>query len=193
MGKRLRHYTIWRDLAKKFKAYTVHTTSLCIRHGLIQFKVLHRLRYSNEKLARIYPNVNPEFPRCSHNPATVGHMFWAFRSLTNFWKKTFQAISYKRGVTVNPDPVIAIFGTTPLEEHFISLQMNAITFLTLKAQRLILIQWRSANPPSFIHWVKEVLAMIPIEKLRYSRNGNKDTFIKTWTPFIEFIEKISFA
>ena len=86
----------------------IHTTSLCIRHGLIQIKVLHRLHYSNEKLARIYPNIiNPECPRCSHNPATVGHMFWACRSLNSF-----KAISYIPRVTVDPDPVIGIFAHT---------------------------------------------------------------------------------
>lgn len=179
---------IWQKSLKR-----IHTTSLCIRHGLIQFKVVHRLHYSNEKLAKLYPNINPECPRCSHNPATVGHMFWACRSLNSFWTKVFEALSYIRGVTVDPDPVIAIFGTAPSEEHFTTLQMNAIAFLTLMARRLILMQWKSVRPPSFKHWVKEVLSMIPLEKLRYSRNGSKDRFIKTWTPFIEFIENISFT
>lgn len=45
----------------------IHTTSLCIRHSLIQFKVLHRLHYSNVKLAKIYPGTSPE---CHHSPAT---------------------------------------------------------------------------------------------------------------------------
>lgn len=174
---------IWQNCLRR-----IHTTSLCIRHGLIQFKVVHRLHYSNEKLSRIYPDVNPECPRCSHNPATLGHMFWSCRSLTSFWAKIFEAISHIGAVNVDPDPLIAVFGTAPSEEQFTTLQLNAIAFLTLMARRLILMQWKSVKPPSFKHWVKEVLSMIPLEKLKYSRGGSKDRFIQTWTPFIEFIE-----
>lgn len=30
-----------------------HASSLCVRHGLIQFKVVHRLHYSNDKLSKL--------------------------------------------------------------------------------------------------------------------------------------------
>ena len=141
---------------------------------VFQFKVVHRLHYSNEKLSRTYPDVNPECPRCNHNPATVGHMFWSCRFLNSF-----EAISYIRGVNVNPNPLIAIFATTHSGENFTTLQSNAITFLTLMARRLIFMQWKSARPPSFKHWVKEVLSMIPLEKLKYNRSRRKDRFIQT--------------
>lgn len=39
----------WRDSLTH-----IHTSSLCLRHGLIQFKVLHRLHYSRDKLAKIF-------------------------------------------------------------------------------------------------------------------------------------------
>lgn len=41
----------------------VHNSSLCIHHGLIQFKVLHRLHFSNEKLAKLLcgKTINPDF------------------------------------------------------------------------------------------------------------------------------------
>lgn len=49
----------------------VQTASICIRHGLIQFK--HRLHYSKEKLAKIYPNVDSFCDRCRHLPANLAH------------------------------------------------------------------------------------------------------------------------
>ena len=50
----------------------IHTSSICIRHGLIQFKVFHRLHYSNDRLAKIYPSVLPTCPRCG-NQVSLGH------------------------------------------------------------------------------------------------------------------------
>lgn len=54
----------------------VHTSSLCARFGLIQFKVLHPLHYSRDRLAKIFPNTNPAGLRCGNSPVSVGHMFW---------------------------------------------------------------------------------------------------------------------
>uniref|UniRef100_A0AAY4CMV8 Reverse transcriptase zinc-binding domain-containing protein n=1 Tax=Denticeps clupeoides TaxID=299321 RepID=A0AAY4CMV8_9TELE len=53
-----------------------HTSSVCIRQCLIQFKVLHRLHYSLDKLAKMFPNTSSECLRCHQGPATLGHMFW---------------------------------------------------------------------------------------------------------------------
>lgn len=43
----------WEDTVKQ-----VHSSSPCARNGLIQFKVLHWLHFTNSKLAKIYPNVS---------------------------------------------------------------------------------------------------------------------------------------
>lgn len=80
--------------------------------------------------------------------------------MCGFAKKHFsfpQAISYIRGVNADPDPVIAVFGIIPSEKPFTTLQMNATAFVTMMAQRLILMQWKSVHLASFKHWVKEVL------------------------------------
>ena len=77
---------IWQKSLKR-----IHTTSLCIRHGLIQFKAVHRLHYSCEKMAKLCPNINPECPRCSNNPATVGHMFWSMQVSEPLLDKGFRS------------------------------------------------------------------------------------------------------
>ncbi len=40
--------------------------SICVRHGLLQFKIIHRLHFSRSKLARIFPEIDPTCSRC-HN------------------------------------------------------------------------------------------------------------------------------
>ena len=95
---------------------------------------------------------------------------------------------------MDPCPVIGVFGVSPMGQRLAGgLQANAVAFMTLLARRMILRQWKSEKPPPFKLWVKEVLSMIPLEKLRYSRSGSKDKYVKTWTPFIDFVESIPFT
>ncbi len=49
----------------------VNSSSLCIRHGLIQFKILHRLHLSKLKLSKVFSSVEPICDRCGQTPAPV--------------------------------------------------------------------------------------------------------------------------
>ncbi len=79
----------------------VHSSSPCAKHGLVQFKVLHRLHFTNSKLAKIYPNISLVCSKCSQSPATTAHMFWLCPKLEEFWKKIFE--SYKQIRIWHPD------------------------------------------------------------------------------------------
>lgn len=62
----------------------VHSSSMCTRHALIQFKVLHRVHLSKSKLAKIYPQINPTCDRCKSAEATLIHMFWLCPNLEGY-------------------------------------------------------------------------------------------------------------
>ena len=53
---------------------SIHSSSLCLRHNLIQFKIIHRLHFSRDRLAAIYPNTDPHCLRCHQGTATVVHV-----------------------------------------------------------------------------------------------------------------------
>lgn len=42
---------------------------------------------------------------CGH-VGTIFHIFWACKSLTNFWRKTFHIISTITGILTKPDPAL---------------------------------------------------------------------------------------
>ena len=63
----------------------VNASSICIRHGLIQFKVFHRLHLSWSRLAKLYADIDPRCERCHQVEATLGHMFWSCPVLSSFW------------------------------------------------------------------------------------------------------------
>lgn len=88
----------------------VHTSSICAKHSLIQFKVLHRAHLSKVKISKMYPDTDPLCDRCKVHPATLAHMFWSCPKLTQFWTSIFKIFSDCFGYVLDPDPVLAIFG-----------------------------------------------------------------------------------
>lgn len=52
----------------------VHNISMCARHSLIQFKIVHWGHWSRDRLAHIYPRVDPACIRCGDAPGTLFHM-----------------------------------------------------------------------------------------------------------------------
>lgn len=72
----------------------VHSSSLCIPHGLLQFKVLHRLHLSASKLAKLYPGLDPTCIRWRRDPASLSHMFWLCPKLTLFWTGIYDTFTY---------------------------------------------------------------------------------------------------
>lgn len=171
----------------------IHTSSFCIRHGLIQFKIVHRLHYSNDRLSKLYPNVAPNCPRCQYSPVSLGHMFWSCPSLYGFWSSIFQSLSAIPGKTLQPGPLIAIFGVVSDELKLSRLHKNAITFASLNARRLILLNWKGKNPPSFIRWIREVMLGLALEKIRYTVHGLEGKYDRTWSRFIAHTKNLPFT
>lgn len=171
----------------------IHSTSICIRHCLIQLKVFHRSYLTKAKLAKIYNTSDDGCPRCGQSPATMNHMFWSCNDLSRFWVAIFKVFSHICNRIIDHNPITAIFGVIPNQYGLNSYQSNAVAFLSLLARRLILQKWKDARPPSFIQWVKEVMMCLQLEKLRYCLRGAQNKYYKTWTPFIEYVEKLPFV
>lgn len=171
----------WQSAIKR-----IHSTSMCIRHGLLQFKVLHRLYLSRSRLARMYPDVDPTCFRCCQAPATLYHMFWACPKLIQFWSLFFDTFSYICDREISPAPEIAIFGVTPAGLTMSRAQKDAIAFSSLLARRLILCNWKSSIPPTHKRWVEDVMAHLKLEKLKHTLRGSTQRFYEVWQPFLNY-------
>lgn len=171
----------------------IYSSSICIRHRLIQFKVFHRLYFTKAHLAKIFHTSDSSCSRCHQSPATMGHMFWSCNSLNTFWTSIFEVYTEICQRTIEPNPYIAIFGVPPEEYKLNKYQSNAIAFSSLLARRLILFRWRATHPPSFVQWVHEVMMALQIEKLRSDLGGSCKRFGKTWSAFISCVEKLTLA
>lgn len=66
-------------------AVSTRTDSQNVRHGLLQFNILHRLHWSKQKVHKIYPQTDPSCDRCGLVAALLGHMFWTCPRLATYW------------------------------------------------------------------------------------------------------------
>ena len=146
---------------------SVHTASVCARHGLIQFKVLHRLHYSKVKLSKMYPNIDPMCEHYKAFPATLG-LFWSCPNLFNFWNSIFKALSDVRGYRVDPDPVMAVLGIPGEDSLLRGLDCTIPAFVTVLARRLILLNWEQAQPPAYNMLISDVMQHLRLENIRFT-------------------------
>ena len=166
----------------------VHSSSICARHGLLQFKIVHRIHWTKLRLSKWFSDVDPLCDRCKCNPASHTHMFWSYPKLDHYWSSIFDTMSGFLGQPMSPCPLIGLFGVTPEHLGLTKAQSNSIAFLTLLARRLVLIKWKDCRPPTFTHWVKDALYFLKLEKIRHSLKGSANNYNKIWGPFLDYVK-----
>uniref|UniRef100_A0A671TVY8 Reverse transcriptase domain-containing protein n=1 Tax=Sparus aurata TaxID=8175 RepID=A0A671TVY8_SPAAU len=171
----------WKDILK-----LIHSSSICARHGLLQWKVLHRAHFTNAKLAKIYSSHSDACNRCKQSPADHAHMFWTCPGLTDFWSDIFQTLKQALNISLEPNPLTALFGLPPTK-NFPNTTQRVMAFTTLLARRTILLKWKHVSPPTHNSWIREILQCLQLEKLRFSQKGSLTAFHKTWDPLIAYI------
>lgn len=94
------------------------------------------------------------------------------------------------GTRLDPNPNCALFGLTSKQSRaFLPAKAHVVIALTtLLARRLILFKWKQHTPPSFSHWVKDVMYFLKLEKIKYTLKGSSQTFFKVWKPFLEYYD-----
>lgn len=112
----------------------IHSSSICLRHTVIQFKVMHRLHWSKVRLAKFAPSIDPICDRCRQAPATLSHMLWFCSKLDNFWQSIFKTFSDVLQVPIELSAITAIFGITPQDTHLSRQAKNMIAFASLMAR-----------------------------------------------------------
>ena len=115
----------WRDILKK-----IHSSSICARHCLLQWKVVHRAHFTNAKLAKVYPSHSDACNRCKQSPADHVHMFWSCPSLTSFWSSIFQTLKQALSFNLDLNPLTALFGL-PMHKNLPILTQRVVTFTFL--------------------------------------------------------------
>ena len=82
---------------------------------------------------------------------------------------------------------MAIFGASPDQLKLSKTQSDSIAFVTFIARRLILLNWKDPHPPTFTHWIEDVLYFLKLEKIKHSLRGSVKRFFELWNPFITHV------
>uniref|UniRef100_A0A3P9H232 Reverse transcriptase domain-containing protein n=1 Tax=Oryzias latipes TaxID=8090 RepID=A0A3P9H232_ORYLA len=166
----------------------IHSSSICLRHQVIQFKIVHRLHWSKAKLSKFVHNIDPTCDRCSCSVANLSHMFWSCSKLDHFWESIFTFFSDVLRTPLQPSVFSVLFGVLPVNlDHR---AQTIISFGTLIARRLILLKWKEKYPPTFNMWLKDLLHFLVLEKIRSSMKGSVQRFYLTWNPILEHLKDL---
>lgn len=115
-------------------------------------------------------------------------MFWACSKLKDFWSLIFETISECMGIPISPCPFLAIFGAFRDHLKLSKTQSDCIAFATFIARRLILLKWKDPHPPTFTHWIENVLYFLKLEKIKHSLRGSTKRVFELWNPFINYVK-----
>lgn len=122
----------------------INTSSICLRHTVIQFKILHHLQWSKVSLARFIPSIDPICVRCKQTPATLSHMFWCSK-LKNFWHAILKTSSDVLQISIEYSSVMVIFRVITQDTHYNQHPKNIIAIASLIARQLILLRWKDVH------------------------------------------------
>lgn len=102
-----------------------------LRTRLIQFKLLHRIYWSPQRLYRANIIQAPECWRCLSRVGTLTHMIWNCPKIQNFWTGVYEFI--KSVIHVQQDipflPRLFILGDPSILKHFPSKLLNGCRLL----------------------------------------------------------------
>lgn len=84
------------------------------------------------------------------------------------------------------DPIPALFGVPTSIVNLNVKQKNVLSYVTLLARRLILLNWKSKNPPTHQNLLREVMQYLQLEKIKFSLKKKQELFYAIWQPFIDY-------
>ena len=122
----------------------VHSSSICAQHSLIHCKLLHRIHFTQARLAKIYGG-SAACLRCQHSPANLIHTFWLCQYLHNFWSDIFDTLSVIVGEGMESVPWITLFVVVPSLPSLSTFKKDLLAFVTLLVRQLILLHWKSTD------------------------------------------------
>lgn len=169
----------------------IHSCSVNSRHQLIQFKIVHRLHYSKNRLHRIYPSTSPICDRCKMSEGTLSHTFWSCSSIIGFWSKIFDFFSRAYKKPISPEPRLAMFGCVQTRT-IPGIMRQPLELGMMVAKRLILKEWKSPTPPHFNVWLSEMMSLIQMER-HLIRTYSANTLSKMWDPFLSHLHEVQIA
>lgn len=173
---------VWQQALSKIKDSSINAR-LC----LIQFKIVHRLHYSREKINKIYPESSPLCEKCMAERGTLLHSYALCPTLQSFWSNVFNFMTKVLKKKTTPNPVVIIFGIIQKTDMLRYAERCFISYGLITAKKIILQLWKGKDVPSLKMWITELVNTLHLEKIRHAIYGNLIEFENIWQPLVSFL------
>ena len=110
-------------------------------------------------------------------------MFWSCPSLHNYWSNVFDTSSGVHRVPFHPVASTAFFGVIPDTLALPTIKADLVALLTVLARQLILLCWKSSSPPYHGSWIRDVLHLNKLEKIKYRVH-----FLTLWAKLLKSLD-----
>lgn len=123
---------------------------ISLRDQFLQLKFVHRVHYTPQWLATIYPNRSDTCLCCDLKTDSYLHVFWICSKTHTYWQSVVNTIN-ALGILVLPmDPLILLLGLTDTlnaSKHIKLFLFYAMTMLDGRFSK-----WKSPAPPTVLSW-----------------------------------------
>lgn len=77
----------------------------------------------------------------------MAHMFWSCPKISDYWKAISQTLSTVLHKHIALDPLMAVLGIIDSTTVKMKMEYDMVSFVSLPARRLILLDWKQRTPP----------------------------------------------
>ncbi len=114
-------------------------------------------------------------------------MFWKCVKIQKFWAEVKEEVVTLIGYDLELSPLQYILAAKPVNTRSTH-NAKLIGILLYIARKTILNFWISKDTSTLDDWYKEILRVLPLEKLIYTLHDNVKGFLKIWQPILEKVD-----
>ena len=145
---------------------------IAMRLRTFQFKVLHRLHYTNNRLVKFQQAKNEYCRFCDSVPETLIHMYWECPITQRLWMGIWQRI-YGEKEVIDVDPVKIMLGLFMEEEMVLNLVGVIIKKYILECK------WKETIPLVEVGW-RKIQHVNKIEQQVYANKSKRGQYESKW-------------
>uniref|UniRef100_A0A1A8URJ6 Reverse transcriptase domain-containing protein n=1 Tax=Nothobranchius furzeri TaxID=105023 RepID=A0A1A8URJ6_NOTFU len=167
-----------------------HTKFINARLRLIQHKYLMRTYVTPERLKKYNSNIPDTCVKCAVHKGTLYHCVWECTEIKKFWEDVRISTEKIIKKEVPLDAKLFLIGLCPNEYAYSKCQRVFLDLSLMVAKKCIAMAWKSLHRPTVKDWMKQMLQVMPLERITYILKAKQHLFDEIWTPFLTYIKRM---
>ncbi|XP_069507981.1 aquaporin-10 isoform X1 [Ambystoma mexicanum] len=157
---------------------------------LIQFKILNKLHYTTQRIAKFTQNDPSRCQKCGADQADSFHMFWSCPHIKVFWGEVATSLEEVMQVPADLTPLKYLFGDIGNRSEVTRRLFNIAWAI---AKKCILQKWKSAQAPQVNYFLKELMYVNECEEYYVMTLPSPCKPKDIWAPFRVYLSEMDSA